>query len=168
MKFHVEISKSMHFVIEAESKKELQEALDQDDFDGWGCDDWDVSVGGEARGNCDIDMGVSGGRVLALDDYKKRRIGIQPATPVGLQKAWAFVERERSVGVSGLEVIEVPAFPHSPQGLKLREAREAAGLSIGEAARLAGCAVSAWSGLERGSHVAENWDAAFALLKRKD
>ena len=94
-------------------------------------------------------------------------IKVTPVQPIGHTPTAAFVEHaDRSK--SGVELIDWPEYPPSPHGDWLREARKAAGLTLGEAARRAGISVSEWSGLETGSHTTDNagWSEARLCLGR--
>ena len=94
-------------------------------------------------------------------------IKVTPVQPIGHTPTAAFVEHaDRSK--SGVELIDWPEYPPSPHGDRLREARQAAGLTLGEAARRAGISVSEWSGLETGSRTTDNagWSEARLCLGR--
>lgn len=89
---------------------------------------------------------------------------IHKVKPIGTRKASAFVDSWRGFDRWGVSDVKLPVYPPSPRRKELRDARERAGLTMTEAARRAGISVMEWCGLERGSHVPEDWEAAFAVL----
>ena len=93
-------------------------------------------------------------------------IPITPVEPMRTEPVAAFVERQDRTR-SGLEWINWPIYPRSPMGVRLRAARKAAGLSLGQASRRAGLRPSEWSGLECGNNQTTDagWAEAMASLK---
>ena len=57
--------------------------------------------------------------------------------------------------------IEIPAYPPSPQGQALRNARVAAGLSLRELARRMGLRAQRLSDIERGAAAPDDWEACW-------
>ena len=94
-------------------------------------------------------------------------ITVLPVEPIGHTPTAAFVEcADRSK--SGLRLVDWPEYPPSPRGDALRQARKAAGVTLGDAARRAGIRVSEWSGLELGSYTtdAAGWAAVRLCIER--
>ncbi len=95
---------------------------------------------------------------------------IRKVEPIGKRRTVAFVDRRSPDGeglVGGLEQIELNVYPASPRGEELRDARVAADVSLGEAARAAGIRVSEWSGIETGhGYEPEDWAEAFKAIEK--
>lgn len=83
--------------------------------------------------------------------------------PIGKHKAWAFVTRADGCGVDEIEVNE---YPPSPAGEDARKLRVECGLRLHDVAKALGVGAAEVSGVERGSHVPENWAAwVFGIVK---
>ncbi len=97
-----------------------------------------------------------------------------PVEPIGSHKSMAFVDGHDAKGqpFGGLREVTVEDYPeeHVKRGALFRVARQAAGLSLGEAARALGVGVVELSGLERGSVTLseEDWGAAVTAMARTE
>jgi hypothetical protein len=91
------------------------------------------------------------------------RLFILPVTPSGTTRSAVMVPCECGCGPM---VEYVPTYPPSPRGQALRDARLAAGFSMGQLSRALGIRVSAVSDLERGRNTTDGagWAAIYAAL----
>lgn len=89
--------------------------------------------------------------------------------PIGRRSSVAFVHR---TGGCALEPVELNVYPDSPEGKASRRQRVELGLTIRDVAKAFGVSAVEVSGVERGSHRPESWEAwVGGLLKigeRKD
>lgn len=95
-------------------------------------------------------------------------------TPIHHRRSMAFVSRRDDGAPDGLrcgiEPIDQPVYPPSPEGEKLRKERQRAGLGLGEGARALGLSAMEMSQLERGSRrfeLAYDWIRAREVLTRE-
>lgn len=91
------------------------------------------------------------------------KLTVTPVAPIGARKAMAFVEHVDE-SLSGLHEVELPIYPDSPHGRKLRELRIRHGVGLRYCSELLGLTAVEVSGLERGSHTTDEWDEVFARL----
>jgi hypothetical protein len=90
-------------------------------------------------------------------------ITVRKVEPCGTRTVYGHVNRGDQPHTWG--PIEVPAYPPSPNGDRLRARRVELGLGLRDAATRLGLAPVELSGLERGSYTTDDWDAAFAALE---
>jgi hypothetical protein len=88
---------------------------------------------------------------------------IRKVEPIGTRTVYGHQNRGDQPHVWG--PIDLPEYPPSPNGARLRARRVELDLSLREAARVLGFSAVELNGLERGSHATDDWDALLAALE---
>lgn len=89
------------------------------------------------------------------------RIEVIPVAPIGKREVIGFITGSEGCGPS---MTAINAYPEAPRAKELRDRRLGADLTLREWADVLGVSVVEASGLERGSHTVNDWDALFAIL----
>ncbi len=77
------------------------------------------------------------------------------------------MDQQIALKPDGFIVVEVPAFPYSAQGERLRAARRESGVILREAINRSGLGACEYSELERGGRILSSdteWDALIAVV----
>lgn len=89
-------------------------------------------------------------------------IAARKVEPIGTRTAYGHINRGDKPHEWG--EIQLPAYPDSENGRKLRARRIEIGLGLRDAAKLLGLSPVEASGLERGAYDTDDWPAVFDAL----
>lgn len=82
--------------------------------------------------------------------------------PTGTRKAFGHIHYTSRPHEWG--EFEMPTYPPSPMGERLRDERQRRDFGLRETARALGLRAEQVSGLEHGRYTVDDWDALFAML----